>query len=98
MGTAGVGVSTSWYQAGVIESGGVLDEPSKQALCRTPPSPATKPARHLLRHLPVPTRITPEKITIRNDPTRGALALFEGGRKSPHEAAERRKSFCGLVF
>jgi len=54
--------------------------------------------RRFLRHVRVDFAVFPEKITIHNDPTRGALALFEGGRTIPYEAVGGRKSFYGLVF
>jgi hypothetical protein len=40
----------------------------------------------------------PRRKPVPANPTRGALAVFEGGRTIPHEAVGGRKSFYGLVF
>lgn len=71
---------------------------SCQAGTAVVPTPATNSARHLLRHQSGKTGYFPVETWKPSCPTRGALALFEGGRKSPHQAAGSRKSFCGLFF
>ena len=74
-------------------------EPMTQAVWSPSALPAgwchslrTSGLRRFLRHFGAIFAVFPEQNTIPTVPTRGALALFEGGRRRPPEAAGCRKS------